>query len=77
MNDNRDKKLLKDFGRRMERLRKSKKMSYRTLSYSADLSVSYLQKIETGISNPSYITLLRLAEAFDVTLNDLDIRNKQ
>ncbi len=76
MNSN-DKKNLKELGKRIENLRISKNLSYRKLSYSADLSVSYLQKIETGISNPSYFTLLKLTEALNATFDEIDIRNKQ
>lgn len=76
MDNNHDKKVLKELGKRIEKIRKTKKMSYRNLSFSADLSISYLQKLETGVSNPSYITLLRLADALNISLNDFDIKIK-
>ena len=74
MNAGPEQKILKDFGRKLEKLRKAKKLSIRSFSYEADLSVSYVQKLEAGVSNPSYTTLLKIAEALGVTLNDLAVK---
>ena len=74
MNDSQEEKILKEFGKKLEKLRKAKGLSYRKFSYAAELSVSYVQKLEAGESNPSYTTLLKLAEALDVDLNEFTIR---
>lgn len=74
MNAATEQKILKDFGRKLEKLRKAKKFSIRKFSYEADISVSYLQKLEAGASNPSYTTLLKIADALQVTLNDLVVK---
>lgn len=69
-----EQKILKDFGRKLEKLRKAKKLSIRQFAYEADISVSYVQKLEAGISNPSYTSLLKIADALGVTLNDLVVK---
>jgi transcriptional regulator with XRE-family HTH domain len=74
MNGNGEEKILKEFGRKLEKLRKAKKLSIRKFSYDADLSISYVQKLEAGISNPSYTTLLKLAEALGIDLNEFSLR---
>ena len=74
MNDSQEDKILKEFGKKLEKLRKAKKLSYRNFAYEADLSVSYIQKLEAGDSNPSYTTLLKLAEALDVELNVFSVK---
>lgn len=74
MNNQREEKILKDFGKKLEKLRKQKKFSIRKFSYEADLSVSYIQKLESGTSNPSYTTLLRLANALGIDLNELSAK---
>jgi transcriptional regulator with XRE-family HTH domain len=74
MNASQEDKILKEFGKKLEKLRKAKKLSYRNFAYTADLSVSYIQKLEAGDSNPSYTTLLKLAEALNVDLNDFSVK---
>jgi len=74
MNDAREDKILKEFGKRLQKLRKEKELSVRKFSYAADLSVSYVQKLEAGESNPSYTTLLKLAEALEVGLSEFMIK---
>lgn len=74
MNDNREDKILKEFGQNLQKLRKERKLSIRKFSYEADISVSYVQKLEAGESNPSYTTLLKLAEALGVELNEFSMK---
>lgn len=73
MDDAEEQKILKEFGKRLQKLRKAKKLSIRNFAYAADLSVSYVQKLEAGMSNPSYTTLLKIAEAMKLELNDFKI----
>ncbi|WP_366883721.1 helix-turn-helix transcriptional regulator [uncultured Chitinophaga sp.] len=63
-------KVLKELGKRLQGLRKKKESSVRKFSYLADLSVSYVQRLEAGDSNRSYTTLIKLAEALEVGLGD-------
>jgi len=74
MIDQKEGKILQEFGKKLEKLRKSKDFSYRKLAMEADLAVSYIQKLEAGISNPSYTTLLKLADALDANLNEFTLK---
>lgn len=74
MKESSEAKILKDFGKKLEKLRTAKKMSYRKFSLEAELSVSYIQKLEAGLSNPSFTTLLKLADALDTDLNEFSVR---
>lgn len=70
MNIAKEEKLLKELGKKLIKLRKEKKLSYRKLADEADLAPSFVQLLEAGKSNPSYTTLLKLAEALEVDLNE-------
>jgi len=72
MDDTEEQKILKEFGKRLQKLRKAKKLSIRNFAYAADLSVSYVQKLEAGASNPSYTTLLKIIETLHVELGEFD-----
>jgi len=74
MNDSQEEKILKEFGKKLEKLRIAKGLSYRKFSYAAELSASYIQKLEAGLSNPSYTTLLKLAEALEIELTEFAIK---
>lgn len=70
MNDTQEQKILKEFGRKLQKLRKVQKISYRKFADEVDLAASYIQKLEAGQSNPSLTTLIRIAEALKVDLNE-------
>lgn len=70
MVDYNEEKLLKEFGKKLQKLRKARKISYRKFAIEADLSVSFIQKLESGRSNPSLSTLLKIAETLGVDLNE-------
>ena len=74
MKDSQEEKILKEFGKKLEKLRKAKGLSYRKFSYAAELSVSYIQKLEAGESNPSYTTLLKLIDALNIDFNEFIIK---
>ena len=76
MNISQEEKILKEFGKKLEKLRKAKGLSYRKFSYAAELSVSYIQKLEAGLSNPSFTTLLKLAEALEVEFGEFALKGK-
>lgn len=63
---NRDKKLLKQFGNNLKSIRKSKKLSIRKLALEADIDYTGLFKIEAGLTNPTYTTIIALAQALQV-----------
>lgn len=60
-----------DAGKRIKVLRIQKGYSQEDLASKADLSIPYLSNIENARSKASLPTFLKLANALDVTLNDL------
>ncbi len=76
MTDSKQEKLLKEFGKKLQKLRVAKKLSIRGFAYAADLSVSYVQKLEAGTSNPSLTTLIKIAEVLEVEWMEFVTRNK-
>ena len=64
-------KILKDFGENLQQLRKAKGFSTREFAYEADISHSSVGRLEEGLSNPTLTTLVKLAEALEVDLNEL------
>ena len=71
MNATRDEKILKKFGRHLEKIRKEKKLSLRKLADNADVDFSQIHRIEKGITNPSLTMLLALSEGLSITLEEL------
>lgn len=59
----------------LRELRKSKKLTMKELGKMVDVSESMIGLIEKGKRNPSYETLLKLTEVFDVSVDAL-INNK-
>ena len=60
-----DKKVLKKFGENLRRLRKEKGLSLREMSYSCSIDNSKIAKIEKGMINITFTTLLQLATALE------------
>lgn len=75
MVDTKEEKILKEFGEKLKKFRKAKKLSIRNFAYASELSVSYVQKLEAGISNPSYTTLLKIVNALSVDMNDFAVKS--
>ncbi|MGO4293078.1 helix-turn-helix domain-containing protein [Chitinophaga sp. RAB17] len=74
MKDAKEDKILKEFGKNLEKLRIAKKLSTREFAYLADISHSSVGRLEAGETNPSMTTLLKLAEALAVDLNTLVLK---
>jgi len=72
MANNRDDKVLKAFGKKLKKLRKERKLSTREFADTAEIALSQVWVLETGRGNPSLTTLLAIAKALNVSLNDLD-----
>ncbi|MBI6111751.1 helix-turn-helix domain-containing protein [Clostridium perfringens] len=64
-------------GTNLQRIRKSKnpKVTQQDLAKATGLSRSYLSDVEHNRYNPSLDTTIALAEALDVTVNDLVYTN--
>lgn len=68
MSNNTDNKISKN----LKRLRKEKEYSLEKVSKLADLSLNTVAKIESGANtNPTIDTLIKIASALQVDLNDL------
>ena len=55
-----------DFGRRLRRLRKERRLSQEQLAHLAKLDRTYVSSCEAGRRNVSLKTIVRLATALDV-----------
>ena len=64
-------KILKEFGKNLKKLRVERGYSTRKFANEAEISDSALARLETGATNPTLITLLKIAEALQVDLNTL------
>jgi transcriptional regulator with XRE-family HTH domain len=65
------------FGKRLKQLRKKAGWSQQKLAEKAGLSYNVITKIEQGVAkNPNIQTILKLADAFAISLDALVGRNK-
>ena len=71
MNSTRNEKILKRFGKHLEKLRLERNLSLRKLADIADVDFSQIHRIEKGLTNPSLTMLLALAESLKVSIADL------
>jgi len=69
MQENNDK--IKKLGEHIKKLRKSKKHTLSSLSYRNGLEPSTISRIEKGLVEPKYLTLLRIAEALEISVSEL------
>ena len=58
-------------GNHVKELRKSRKLTLENLCYKNGLEPSTVARIEKGLVEPKYLTLLKLAKAFKIKLKDL------
>lgn len=66
-----DKKVLKTFGDNLRKLRKEKGLSLREMSYACSIDNSKIAKIEKGMINITFTTLLQLATALETHASTL------
>ena len=71
MNGVKEEKILKKFGKHLEKIRLEKGLSLRKLADNADVDFSQIHRIEKGITNPSLTMLLALSEGLDIDLEEL------
>ena len=64
--------------KRLKELRKEKGWSQQKLAEKTDLSFNAVTKIEQGLAkHPTLKTLIKLADAFGISIDELVGRNKQ
>ncbi len=59
---------LKKLGNHIKILRKERKLTISALCYKNGLEPSTISRIEKGLVEPKYLTLLSIAKAFNLTL---------
>ncbi len=64
---------LNSIGLRIKELRRNRHISQEQLAELIDVNFRTIQRIETGRNVPSLETLTRLAEAFNIEINDFFI----
>ncbi len=65
-----DRNKIKLLGKRIAYMRKSKKLSQEELSDKAELTLSQIARIETGVINTSVNTLFILADALEIRVSE-------
>lgn len=71
MIEGRKKRITKEFGQKLKKIRKEKNLSLRELASEAELEHAQIARIEQGIVNPTLTTIVLLAEAMGITAADL------
>lgn len=66
-----DLKKLKKLGAKIMTLRKAKKLTLCQICYQNGLEPSTFSRIEHALVDPKYLTLLKIAKALDVEINEL------
>ena len=63
--------MFEKFGEKLTTLRKKHGLSIRQLGFMLDVSHSFISQLERGIRNPNVIMLLKIADIFGVTTDQL------
>jgi len=71
VNNIRNSRLIKRFGKHLRELRVAKEMSQEALANEADVPISQIGRIERGEINPTLSTLQSLADALKLPMNQL------
>ncbi len=64
-------KILKEFGKNLQKMRIAKGLSTRQFAYEADIAHSSVGRLEARLSNPSLTTLIKIAEALGMEASQL------
>lgn len=62
---------IKAFGKRLKSIRQKKGLTQLDLELEAGISRTEISRIENGLKNIEFYTIVKLAEALDVTLREL------
>src|SRR5690625_1167623 len=60
-----------DLAQRLRRFRQNHKLTLEQVAARSGLTQGYLSKLERGVSEPSISTVLKLADAYDVSISEL------
>ena len=61
---------LVSLGSRVRRIRKQKGLTQQSLSDLCDIEKANLSRIESGITNPTILTLLKMSKTLNIEIND-------
>lgn len=67
---NREKEL-KALGKRIKEIRKSKGLTQLDLAVRVNKDYSSIARVETGRTNPTYTTLVKIAQGLEVSVGEL------
>lgn len=62
---------MSQIGERAKAMRERRRESQEIVARRADISTSTYSRIESGLNEPSFSTLVKIAAALDVTLDEL------
>jgi transcriptional regulator with XRE-family HTH domain len=74
MGERRYKLELKTLGKRIKKIRKEKGLIQLDIEVKSGISRTDISKIENGLKNIEFITIIKIAEALDIELADLFIQ---
>ena len=66
-----DEQFLKAFGKKLKKLRIERGYSLRAFALECDMDHSSIVRLEKGIMNPSYTSIIHLAEALQIEPGEL------
>lgn len=72
--DSKTDKYLKHFGENLQKLREEREISTRQFADLAEISHSSVGRLESGQTNPTLTTLIKLADALGVSIDTLAMR---
>jgi transcriptional regulator with XRE-family HTH domain len=64
-------KALMELAKHIKNIRREVKISQEELALRADVDRSFLSRLERGLANPSYLTLIRISEALGKSPKEL------
>lgn len=67
----RDEKVLENFGKNLQKIRKRQNFTQEALAYESGVSLSQIARIETGKINPTVCTLIIIAKTLSIKASEL------
>ncbi len=66
-----NKEILVKLGARISLIRKAKGLSQQELAALIEYEKSHMSRLEKGGTNPTYLTLMKVAKALDISISEL------
>jgi len=68
---NTEEKYLVNLGAKIKKLREEKSLDQKAFAFYCDIGRTQLYMIESGKTNPRLLTLIKIAEGLNITVNEL------